>query len=287
MRRIGLIVNLGKERAEETVRRVAAMAADVGLVLVAEPAVAALAPGVTAAALDNFPGRVDAVAAFGGDGTMLKAAHQLAGSGLALAGFNIGSLGYLTSVEESQFLAALTALRDDRFVVENRTALTTRILRADGSVRRTMMDAMNDVVVARGASGRALSLAMCLDGRGATTYVCDGIILATPTGSTAYSLSVGGPIVMPGTPALVMSVISPHTLSSRPVVLPDRAVVTLGHAGERDVPWMAFSDGQEDVALAFDETVEIRRSSRDVPVILFDGHDPFAVLCRKLGWGGR
>lgn len=270
MKRIGLIVNHSRERAAEAEILLRRLAAERKIELLP---------------IENVSD-AEAVIVLGGDGSMLAAEHALTGIDVPLIGFNAGSLGYLTSVEECNFHTALDDLAAGRFTIEKCAVLSTRIFDANGNERRVMRDAMNDVVVARGATGRALSLAVTIDGRVVTTYVCDGIILSTPLGSTAYSLSVGGPIVVAGTPTVVLSVISPHTLSSRPLVLSDRSVVRISQSGGGLVPWMAFSDGQEDVALAAGECVEIVKGTNAVSVIRLPGYDPFSVLRRKLRWGG-
>ncbi len=270
MKRIGLWANWSKPGMQSTVVALQELAARVGVELLDEPRWDA----------DG----AEAVLALGGDGTMLSAAYRVAGRDLPLLGFNAGSLGYLTHVEEREFGAALEALAADRFAIEERTMLGARVLDAQGNERMVLRDALNEVVVARGASGRALALELWLDGRAVATYVCDGIIFATPTGSTAYSLSVGGPIVLPGVAAWVMSVISPHTLTSRPLVVPDGTMARVRHGGE--VPWLVCSDGQEDVALHACEVVEVALSARRMQLIVFEGFDAFGLLSRKLGWGG-
>ena len=148
------------------------------------------------------------------------------------------------------------------------------------------MDALNDLVVSRGASGRAVRLELSLGGVFVTTYICDGIIVSSPTGSTAYALSAGGPIVMPDTAALVVAVICPHTLSSRPLVVPDSTMVAL-RVAKTSAPLVASVDGQDDFTLEQGDRVEVRRSPRDVPVIHLPDYDGYSVLDRKLGWGGR
>ena len=145
---------------------------------------------------------------------------------------------------------------------------------------------MNDLVVSRGASGRAVRLELSLDGIFVTTYICDGIIVSTPTGSTAYGLSAGGPVVMPGTAALIVAVICPHTLSSRPLVVPDSTMVAI-RVAKTSAPLVASVDGQDDLILEQGDLVEVRRSPRDVPVIHLPDYDAYSVLNRKLGWGGR
>lgn len=285
MKRIGLIVNHGKPQARDVARLVARLARRTGLSLLADAETVSVAGGGRTCAIAAFPGRVDAVVVLGGDGTMLEAAHQLHGSGLPLMGLNLGDLGYLTSVEATRAKEALSCLREGRFTVSRRAALANALVRSDGQ-HVPMVDALNDLVVSRGASGRAVRLALSLDGVFVTTYVCDGIIVATPTGSTAYALSAGGPIVMPGTAALIVAAISPHTLTSRPLVVPDSSVVGI-EVIKAATPLVASVDGQDSFELEPHARVEVRRSLHDVPVVHLPDYNAYAVLSRKLGWGGR
>lgn len=287
MKRVGIIVNRSKVRAADALRCVVRLAETAGLAVIIDERGETLAPELTTLPTDKFAGAVEGVVVLGGDGTMLDAAHRLRGTGLPLMGLNLGSLGYLTSVEESQFGAALACLRQDRFCVEQLAALSGEIRRADGT-SVTLPDALNDVVVSRGTSGRLAWLELLLDGLAVTTYACDGIIVATPTGSTAYSLAAGGPIIMPGTRAFAIGVICPHTLTSRPLVVSDGSSVAIRVTrGEPSVPLLVSVDGQDGIALAADEQVCVKRSPFDVPVIHLPNYNAFNVLSRKLGWGGR
>lgn len=286
MKRVGLIVNRGKARAADALLQVVRLAEAAGLTIIVDERFGPLQPGLTALPTEKFAGTVEGVVVLGGDGTMLDAAHRLRGTGLPLMGLNLGSLGYLTSVEESQFGAALACLRQDRFVVEQLAGLSGEIRRADGATV-ALPDALNDVVV-RGTSGRLAWLELLLDGLAVTTYACDGIIVATPTGSTAYSLAAGGPIIMPGTRALAIGMICPHTLTSRPLVVSDSSAVAIRVTrNEAAVPLLVSVDGRDGIVLAANEQVCVRRSSCDVPVIHLPDYNAFTVLSRKLGWGGR
>ena len=285
MKRIGLIVNHGKPTATAMARTVVRIANRLGIELRASAETISVAGGGTVCAVESFPGQVDAVMVRGGDGTMLSAAHRLQGSNLPLMGLNLGDLGYLTSVEATRIEEALVCLHEERFTVSRRAALASVIERASKE-RIVTLDALNDLVVSRGAAGRAVRLELSLDGVFVTTYICDGIIVSTPTGSTAYALSAGGPIVMPGTAALIVAVICPHTLSSRPLVVPDSTMVSI-RVAKTAAPLVASVDGQDDLVLEQGDRVEVRRSTCDVPVIHLPDYDAYLVLNRKLGWGGR
>lgn len=286
MKNIGIITNFDKERAAESLKHVSALASGMGFTVFAEGQAAALCPSECLSPVGEFKSRgVEAVVVLGGDGTLLNAARRVAGQNLPLMGLNIGSLGYLTCVEESQFADALLQLREDRYDVSSRSALTVSVRHSQGTPVG-LTDALNDVVVSRGGSGHAVELELLLDGKQVARVVCDGIIVATPTGSTAYSLSVGGPILLPDISAFVISMISPHTLTSRPLVTRDTARIAI-RAVSCTVPMVVSLDGRDDTPLQKDDTVEIVRSPRDVLLIELHGYDPCDVLRRKLGWGGR
>ncbi len=286
MKTIGLMVNFKKSQAVDAVKHVASLAAGMGFDVLAEARVATLSPMIRSCEIASFADvGAEAVVVLGGDGTMLDASHQLAGQHLPMMGLNIGSLGYMTSVEESQFGEALQQLREDRYAVSLRSALAITVLLADGS-SATLPDALNDVVVNHGASAHAVQLELLLDERPVATFICDGIIVATPTGSTAYSLSAGGPILLPDAQAVVISLICPHSLTSRPLVVPDTARIAI-RPTVCDVPMLVSSDGRDEKPLSAGDRVEIVRSRHDVPVIELHGYNPCDVLRRKLRWGGR
>ena len=201
-------------------------------------------------------------------------------------GLNIGSLGYLTCVGDAHFGEAVRALRNDTFTRDPRATLASRIVRADGGVQ-DLADALNEVVVNRGAAGRLIWLDLELDGEAVMTSACDGLVVSTPTGSTAYALATGGPILLPATPALEIAVICPHTLSFRPLVVPDSAFVAIRVARRSATAPVVSVDGQDDIPLACGDRVELRRSPRSVALLHLAGYSPCAVMNRKLGWGGR
>ena len=217
----------------------------------------------------------DVVVVLGGDGTMLAAVHQF--PGVPLLGLNLGSLGYLASVEESHFEDAIRSLAEGRFKVSQRTALKVRGL-----------SALNDVVVSRGGgTGHAIRLNFRVDGEPVTRFVADGLVVATPTGSTAYSLAAGGPVLMPASQALVVTPVCPHALSSRPLVLRDSARMEIAAdvREDGDEP-SVFADGRHVCMLGADETLVIEKSDATVPLVELDDVNPYEVLTRKLGWSG-
>lgn len=286
MKTIGLIANFAKPRAVEAIRHVSSLAAGMGFKVFAEERAAALCPAELVCPVASFSEKgVEAVVVLGGDGTMLDAVHRVVVQDLPLMGLNIGSLGYLTSVEEYQFGDALQQLREDRYDVSLRSALAVTLAHQEGT-RMVLSGALNDVVVSRGGTGHAVELELLLDDKQVARVLCDGIIVATPTGSTAYSLSAGGPILLPDMSAFVISMICPHTLTARPLVIRDSVRIAI-HALSHAVPTVISLDGRDDVPMQKGDTVEIVRSPRTVPLIELHGYNACDVLRRKLGWGGR
>lgn len=257
MRQIVFHVNRDKTGADDVRRRLSALAATLGLGEVAGP--------------EEGP---DAVVVLGGDGTMLSAVHRF--PGVPLLGLNLGSLGYLAGVEAPHFENALLALASGDYEVSRRTTL-----RVGDAV------ALNDVVVSRGVSGHAAQLELSVDGRLATHLSADGLVVATPTGSTAYSLAAGGPILLPDSESFVVTPICPHALSSRPLVIPDTARISVrARLRAHDERLTVFADGARVVELGDGNAVEVVRADVSVPLIQLRGYDPYEVLSRKLGWNG-
>ena len=289
MRSIGLLVNLDKPHAPEALRRISALADTLGVELLAEPAAVALAGGGAAwraCRVEEIAEQSDAIAVFGGDGTLLRAVHQTQGADVPLMGFNIGSLGYLTGVDSSRFEEAFRALAAGTFQISERPLLSCAVRRAGiADAEAVPRDALNEIVLARG-SGRIVKISMALDGVPVTTYACDGLIVSTPTGSTAYSLSAGGPLVMPGAAATVVTVICPHTLGSRPLVVADTARIAL-RVDAAEVPLPLTIDGEDTAELAQGDEVEIIRSPRCARIAFLPDHNDYLALSRKLGWGGK
>jgi len=229
----------------------------------------------------------EAALVLGGDGTMLRAAQWLAGHDLPLMGFNFGTLGYLTGASGvAEFKAALAELAANAHREERRVMLSARLRPSNNNAaapRETILpDALNDVVLTR-HTGRLVWLECLLDGEHVATYACDGLIVATPTGSTAYALSAGGPIVMPQTPALVICPIGPHTLSSRPLVVQDTAAITLRVTRARS-PLVVSVDGNDTPVPPGDEVV-IAKRPHPLRILFRSSHNPAKAFRDKLGWG--
>jgi NAD+ kinase len=283
MKVIGVIANCGKPEARAILQRVRRKAAKLRLQLVAAGATARLLPGATRVTERALPARADAVLALGGDGTMLQAARLVGGTDTPLLGVNIGNLGFLTSVTLDQLERALEVLARDTYDIATRTALSCELHR--GRRRLATYRALNDVVVAWDQSSRINTFDVLVDNERVTSYRCDGIIVSTPTGTTGHSLSAGGPIIHPEAPALLLNVICPHTLSTRPLVLNDRSTITielLEAAGEL----LLSVDGQVDHPMTRGDRLVVARSPQSVRFIHLPGHSYFGVLRQKLLWRG-
>ena len=288
--KIGIFVNADKPRAGEALKILSDLAEKVGIDLFAEPEAVALAGGGsawTACSAREMADNVSAVAVLGGDGTLLRAIHRLQelGADLPAMGFNIGSLGYLTGADEEHFGEALNALSSGKVEISDRQMLSCRVCPGGDNDASTLpRSALNDIVLSR-SSGRMVRIGLALDGQSVTTYACDGLIVATPTGSTAYSLSAGGPLVMPGTAATSITVICPHTLSSRPLVISDSTAISLRVAAA-EAPLLLAIDGEECAKVSPGDTVEIVRAKCPARIAFLPGYSSYLVLSRKLGWTG-
>lgn len=229
---------------------------------------------------------VDAVVAFGGDGTLLAAANLVLQSptDVPVLGVHLGHLGFLTEVRRPDLIEALTAVIEGRTWTETRLVLEGHVER-DGSAQQPR-HALNDIVITRGSLSRMLELDVAVDGEPVCHVRADGLIIATATGSTAYNLSAGGPIMHPGVDALVLTPIAPHTLTNRPLVLPATADIVLRpHLGGPRADIVATFDGQFGHPLEPGDAVAIRRSPRVLHLLRTTPRTHFDMLREKLNWG--
>ena len=228
---------------------------------------------------------VDVIVAFGGDGTLLDSASVVAHSSadVPLLGVNLGRLGFLTEVARTDMLDALEALVAGRTRTETRLLLAGHVLRS--GQRAVDRLALNDIVVTRGALSRMIELDVAVDDQFVCHVKADGLIVASATGSTAYNLSAGGPIVHPVVDALVLTPIAPHTLSNRPLVLPATARISLRPDVDSRSDFVVTFDGQFGVPLEPQDVVEIARASRVLRLLRLTPRTHFDMLREKLQWG--
>jgi NAD+ kinase len=281
--RVALIGRHGSPGIAEPLSALAAFLTAHGhaVVLDAETARFMPVPGYPTAALRALGALVDVAIVVGGDGTMLSVARELARFDVPLIGINQGRLGFLTDVPLSHTEAALTAIFAGRNVEERRTMLDVRVDHADGA-RDTAL-ALNDVVVSRGTLGGMVDIAVEIDGCFVYAMRADGLIVATPTGSTAYALSAQGPIVHPHVPAVLLVPVAPHALSNRPIAVSDSVTITVTVLKGKDA--VVHCDGQAHFPLSEGDRVAIQRAAFAVRLLHPEDHDHFAMLRQKLHWG--
>jgi len=232
---------------------------------------------------DQIATRADLMIAVGGDGTLLYAARLVARHGVPLLGINRGRLGFLTDIMPQDMIASVDAALDGKLESEPRTLLRARLPLADGRTVESL--ALNDVVLQKAATGRMLDFEVQVNGRYVNSHAGDGIVIATATGSTAYALSCGGPIVEPHLDVLVLAPICPHTLSDRPVVVSARSVVEVRLIERFETQAQVVCDGVVVGELAPDLPLEVRAAQERITLLHPAGHDYYRLLRSKLQWG--
>jgi len=232
---------------------------------------------------DDF-NKLDFVLSLGGDGTILSLARAVAERETPILGIHLGELGFLAEVVLSDMFSRLDDVSNGDFLIQKRMAIKCLVLNDNGS--KTFY-ALNDVVVDRGKSHRLLNCELFANGNFVADYKADGLIVATPTGSTAYSLSSGGPIVIPTFGSMVVTPISPHTLTLRPIVFSDDQVLTISFQNNGHVDMALAVDGQVNEYLNPSAKVEVQKAPFEVNMINFSDSNYFSTLRGKLGWGVR
>jgi len=237
--------------------------------------------GYSVAAQEDLEHAVDLAIVLGGDGTMLSIARRLAPFGVPLIGINQGRLGFLTDIPLARMESALDAMLEGRYLEERRTLLAAVVVRTNGE--RDDALALNEVVVNRGSLGSMIECAVEIDGRFVYSMRADGIIVATPTGSTAYALSAGGPILDPQLASFLLVPVAPHALSNRPIAVTDSAAITVTLLKGKDAA--VHCDGQAHFPLHEGDRVLVKRAEHRVRLLHPQDHDHFAMLREKLHWG--
>jgi NAD+ kinase len=231
----------------------------------------------------EIPPRADALVVFGGDGTMLSVARQVKNHKCPILGVNLGSLGFLTEITLDRLYLNLKALLEGDYLIEERCMLQADLLRSSGAFESH--NALNDVVINKAALARVISVDAYFDETFIGNFVADGMIVSTPTGSTAYSLSAGGPIVYPSLESILITPICPHTLTNRPLVIPPTHKIRFILRSGKDV--MLTIDGQVGVTFEQEDEVVCTRSPNKVQLIRPSGKGFFDVLREKLKWAKR
>ena len=279
--RIGVVGHRGYAGLPEIMQTLFAIAPALDLQLLFERE---LFDGAGGGALLQSPDDIDLVVSLGGDGTLLRTARFVAGAPVPILGVNLGRLGFLTSCGSEGFETAIRAVVAGEYEAEARMALHARAVNASG-VPYEEWRALNDFVMHKGGFARMLSVSVSVDREPLGAYAVDGIVVSSPTGSTAYSLSAGGPLVVPTLESIIVTPISAHALATRPIVLPPSAEVTLAAVDGPDEV-LVTADGQVGGKFKPGDTLVVRRAERPVLIVRFPGGSFFDRLRVKLGWGG-
>ncbi len=285
MKRIGIVAKTDREQAKAVVAELLQWCAEHDRIPVLDKETAALCPdaGVATARKPDLPGQVDVLMVLGGDGTLLSVARLVGDLGVPILGVNLGGLGFLAALTVDELYPSLDALLRDELVIEERMMLAATVSRQGERLAEYV--ALNDMVITKSAMSRIIRLEVAVDDEFATGYRADGLIISTPTGSTAYCLSAGGPIVFPTMDAVVLTPICSHTLTNRPIVLPASQRIEVTLVTDQDV--MLTADGQVGFALKPWDTVEIRRATPRIRLLRPPHKHFFSVLRTKLKWGER
>ncbi len=233
---------------------------------------------------DEMPGLVDLLVVLGGDGTLLATARALNRKPVPILAVNLGGLGFLTVITREELYPTLEKVLAGSLATERRVQIEAEIIRADEVIASFL--ALNDVVLNKGAIARILDFDVQVDNKFVSTYRSDGLIVSTPTGSTAYSLAAGGPVVVPSVGAFIVTPICAHTLGNRPLVIPDTATIDVVVKSQSDSAYLTV-DGQVGVAACSEDVVRLKKSSSWVELIQPQQKDYFEILRQKLKWGER
>jgi NAD+ kinase len=232
----------------------------------------------------EIPSLVDVIIVLGGDGTMLSVCRLVGDKGIPILGVNIGGLGFLTEVQKDEIYDVLENVLTEKCPLEERTMLSACVYRDSKCIAEYI--AMNDVVVNKGALARIIDLETYINHAYVNTFKADGVIVSTPTGSTAYALSAGGPILFPTLNSLVLAPICPHTLTNRPIVLPDDVLIEIVLRSQTEDVFLTL-DGQVGFSLKLNDVIEVRKSPFKTKLLTPCGKDYFQILRTKLKWGER
>lgn len=281
--KVGIIANPHKDGAAQTILSLIEVLGNHGIATELENDSARIINEESPFDATELAKRCDVIAVLGGDGTMLNAAHRIGGTDTPMAGINIGTLGFLTSCTDDELHLFAESLVEKSYKIVPRILLETRITHADGSSEQDF--AVNEITLSRGQTGRLISIDAFIDGSLLNHYHADGLIVATPTGSTAYSLAAGGPLISPIAKAFVITPICPHSLTNRSLVLADSSEVELAIAENSECPAFYSIDGRDVTELPCDSKISVRKANHSLHLMRLKDRSHFATLRKKLKWG--
>ena len=285
MTEIGIITKTTSPHADEVMGKLVPWLTGRGVKVRMQEDYRGLADGDSIAVpREHVPDGVDMVLVLGGDGTLLSAARLLEGTNQPILGINLGSLGFLTELGLEEIFGSLERVLEGEYTIESRVRLEASLHRAGEQIGHYQV--LNDVVINKGALARIIDLETFVDGQKVTNYQADGLIISTPTGSTAYSLAAGGPIIEPTLDVFVISPICPHTLTNRPLVIPGGSRVELCLLSDSGAVFLTL-DGQEGTRLKQGDCVRVHASDKKVNLIRTGVRNFYEVLSAKLHWGHR
>jgi len=285
MNRASIISKQGKPELEKTVREVAAWLVTHGYTITVDSVTREFWPDADVAEREQLvEKKPDFVVVLGGDGTLLSTARSVAGAGIPILGVNLGSLGFLTEVRHDEISEALASIHSGRCEMSQRTMLHCRVQREGKYIAE--YHALNDIVMNQSAVARITDFELRINGDFVSDYKADGLIIATPTGSTAYSLSAAGPILAPEVSGFVITPVASHALTNRPLVVNDKALIEVKVTISREQAYLTI-DGQQGEPLSEGDVVQCRISEYKVKLFKLAGRSFFDVLRTKLKWGER
>src|SRR5437667_4795651 len=278
---VGLIAHTGKPGVGELIKSLSAEFARSKMSILLEKETAGVSGGTSDLTIAQLGSKADLLLVVGGDGTILNVTGQLGEAMPPIFGINVGSLGFLTTAGSQAFREAVECIADGKMTFSNRALLEVI---APDSPNKPMI-ALNDAVFSRGELSRLIRLRTRVNGEALTEFNADGLIIATPTGSSAYSLSAGGPILEPESGVFVITPICPHVLTNRSIIVSENSVIEV-EASEPDYPVYLTVDGREPVRIAKDAVVEIRKAKKTLRLAAMPGASFFSVVRQKLKWSG-
>jgi NAD+ kinase len=281
---IGIIAKHTEEKAVEVVSGLAAWIGDRKKNAILDRETASVMRAENGVLRSRLPEMSDIIVAIGGDGTLLSAARVVGTSGVPILAVNMGSLGFITDVTLEELYSAMEAVMSGEFECDERMMLVCHVHRLGERVANYTV--LNDVVVNKGALAKIIDIKAYVDDLYLTTFKADGLIISTPTGSTAYSMSAGGPIVHPTMRCILITPICPHTLTNRPLVIPDTMAIK-AELRTRETDILLTLDGQVGFGIREDDIIEVKKSASPLKLVKSPFKDYFEVLRTKLKWGER
>ncbi|MBW1782902.1 MAG: NAD(+)/NADH kinase [Deltaproteobacteria bacterium] len=283
-RSVGIIYKHDHEPAKKEAEKLTAWFTKKGIQVISEEMDAKGSANGTFKESSNIPKHVNWVVVLGGDGTLLGAARRVGRYGVPILGVNLGGLGFLTCIPLDRLYPVVETMIQGGLDKETRVMLETRVTRDEAEVIRFQV--LNDVVINKSTLARIIDLDVTINDNFLTTFRADGLIISTPTGSTAYNLSAGGPILYPTSESFVLTPICPFTLTNRPIIVPDRAVIHIKMGKESEESVILTFDGQVGFELHHEDRVTIHKSKENIILFRSPDHSYFKILRTKLMWGG-